>query len=100
MSKFKDVAIITVRNSSSRLPNKAIMKIKNRLRSIDIVIERAKQTGRAASVQPGESSLQNHRDNRDEIPASWSIRTMPTRILRQSTTRRLLRHKLRLSIST
>ena len=45
MSKFKDVAIITVRNSSSRLPNKAIMKIKNRLRSIDIVIERAKQTG-------------------------------------------------------
>jgi len=45
MSNFKDVAIVTVRNSSSRLPNKAIMNIKNHLRSIDIVIKRAKQTG-------------------------------------------------------
>jgi spore coat polysaccharide biosynthesis protein SpsF len=45
MSKFKDVAIVTVRNSSSRLPNKAIMNIKDSLRSIDIVIKRAKQTG-------------------------------------------------------
>ena len=45
MSKFKDVAIVTVRNSSSRLPNKAIMNIKDNLRSIDIVIKRAKQTG-------------------------------------------------------
>jgi len=41
----EDAAIVTVRNSSSRLPNKAIMKIKNSLRSIDIVIERAKKTG-------------------------------------------------------
>ena len=40
-----DYAIVTVRNSSSRLPNKAIMKIKDPLRSIDIVIERAKKTG-------------------------------------------------------
>jgi spore coat polysaccharide biosynthesis protein SpsF len=39
-----DYAIVTVRNSSSRLPNKAIMKIKDSLRSIDIVIERAKKT--------------------------------------------------------
>lgn len=39
-----DVAIVTVRNSSSRLPNKAIMKIKDSLCSIDIVIERAKKT--------------------------------------------------------
>jgi spore coat polysaccharide biosynthesis protein SpsF (cytidylyltransferase family) len=45
LKKFQDVAIVTVRNSSSRLPNKAIMKIKGNLRSIDIVIERAKQTG-------------------------------------------------------
>ena len=45
MTKFEDVAIVTVRNSSSRLPNKAIMNIKNNLRSIDIVIKRAKQTG-------------------------------------------------------
>jgi len=42
--KIKDVAIVTVRNSSSRLPNKAIMKIKGTLRSIDIVVERAKKT--------------------------------------------------------
>ena len=43
--KIKDVAIVTVRNSSSRLPNKAIMKIKGTLCSIDIVVERAKKTG-------------------------------------------------------
>lgn len=45
MMEFSDVAIVTVRNSSSRLPNKAIMKIKDQLRSIDIVIERAKKSG-------------------------------------------------------
>ncbi len=45
MSNFTDVAIVTVRNTSSRLPEKAIMNIKNNLRSIDIVIKRAKQTG-------------------------------------------------------
>ena len=39
-----NVAIVTVRNSSSRLPNKALMKIKGALRSIDIVLERAKKT--------------------------------------------------------
>jgi spore coat polysaccharide biosynthesis protein SpsF len=38
-------AIVTVRNSSTRLPNKAIMKIKNDLSSIDIVIKRAKKSG-------------------------------------------------------
>ena len=42
----EDAAIVTVRNSSSRLPNKAIMKIKNSLRSIDIVIERKVPVGR------------------------------------------------------
>ncbi len=40
-----NATIITVRNSSSRLPNKPLLKIKNNLRSIDIVIERAKQIG-------------------------------------------------------
>ena len=45
MKKFEDAAIVTVRNSSSRLPNKAIMNIKENIRSIDIVIERAKLTG-------------------------------------------------------
>ena len=45
MTDMYDVAIVTVRNSSSRLPNKAIMKIKDDLRSIDIVVERAKKTG-------------------------------------------------------
>lgn len=42
---MRDVAIVTIRNSSTRLPNKAIMKIKGDIRSIDIVIQRAKQTG-------------------------------------------------------
>lgn len=45
MTDFKDAAIVTVRNSSTRLPNKAIMIVKDPLRSIDIVIERAKKTG-------------------------------------------------------
>mgnify|MGYP001599561833 FL=1 len=45
MINFTDAAIVTVRNTSSRLPGKSIMNIKNNLRSIDIVIERAKQTG-------------------------------------------------------
>jgi len=45
MTVISDAAIVTVRNSSSRLPNKAIMKIKDDLRSIDIVVERAKKTG-------------------------------------------------------
>ena len=40
-----NVAIVTVRNSSSRLPNKPFMKIKDDLRSIDIIITRAKKTG-------------------------------------------------------
>ncbi len=44
MNNFHDAAIVTVRNSSSRLPNKAIMKIKGKIRSIDIVLERAKKT--------------------------------------------------------
>jgi spore coat polysaccharide biosynthesis protein SpsF len=37
--------MVSVRCTSSRLPNKAIMKIKNDLRSIDIVIRRAKLIG-------------------------------------------------------
>lgn len=44
MVAIKDAVIVTVRNSSSRLPNKAILKIKGDLRSIDIVIERVKKT--------------------------------------------------------
>ena len=38
-------AIVTVRNSSTRLPNKAIMRIKENLMAIDIVVKRAKKTG-------------------------------------------------------
>ena len=45
MTDSQDAAIVTVRNSSTRLPNKAIMIVKGTLRSIDIVIERAKKTG-------------------------------------------------------
>jgi len=42
---ISDAAIVTVRNSSSRLPNKSIMKVTNDFRSIDIVIKRAQKTG-------------------------------------------------------
>ena len=45
MVLLKEAAIVNVRNSSSRLPNKAVMKIKDEIRSIDIVVERAKKTG-------------------------------------------------------
>lgn len=45
MVVINDAAIVTVRNSSTRLPNKAIAKIKSNLRAIDIVVERAKKTG-------------------------------------------------------
>jgi|APSaa5957512535_1039671.scaffolds.fasta_scaffold17848_3 spore coat polysaccharide biosynthesis protein SpsF len=41
---FSDAIIITVRNSSTRLPNKMILKIVKDLSSIDIVINRAKKT--------------------------------------------------------
>lgn len=44
-TKNIDYAIVTVRNSSSRLPNKAISQIKKNIRAIDIVVERAKKTG-------------------------------------------------------
>ncbi len=40
-----DAAIVTVRNSSTRLPNKAIMEINENVKAIDIVIKRAKKTG-------------------------------------------------------
>ena len=39
-----NAALIPIRNSSTRLPNKSLKKIKNDLRSIDIVIKRAKKT--------------------------------------------------------
>lgn len=42
---MKDAVLVTVRNSSSRLPNKAIMQIKGNIRSIDVVIKRAKKIG-------------------------------------------------------
>lgn len=42
---MKEASIITARISSSRLPNKTIMKVKDDFKSIDITIERAKQIG-------------------------------------------------------
>ncbi len=39
-----DFAVVTVRNSSTRLPNKAILEIAPQLKSIEAVIERAKRT--------------------------------------------------------
>ena len=51
-----DAAIITIRNSSKRLPNKAIKNITDKLRSIDILINRIKQTNLriilATSIDP------------------------------------------------
>lgn len=41
---MNSAAIVSVRNSSTRLPNKAIMEIKNNFTSIDVVIQRAKKT--------------------------------------------------------
>ena len=41
----KEAVIVTVRTSSKRLPNKAIMEIKPGIKSIDIVIKRAKKIG-------------------------------------------------------
>jgi len=43
--KIKKAAIITVRNSSKRLPNKAIAKIKNDTTAVEVIIERGKKTG-------------------------------------------------------
>lgn len=39
-----DACIITVRNSSTRLPNKAILKISNEFSAIDILIKRVQKT--------------------------------------------------------
>lgn len=59
----KDVAIVTVRNSSTRLPNKAVMGIRDDVRAIDIVVERAKKTGLqviiATSTDPGDEIFKN-----------------------------------------
>ncbi|KAF6246737.1 acylneuraminate cytidylyltransferase [Nitrosopumilus sp. b3] len=42
---MSDAAIVTVRNSSTRLRNKAIMNVKGELKTIEVVIKRAKKTG-------------------------------------------------------
>lgn len=42
---MKDYAVITVRNSSTRLPNKAILEVQPGLKTIEAVIERAKLSG-------------------------------------------------------
>ena len=43
--KIEKASIITVRNSSKRLPNKAILKIKNDITAVEVIIERAKKIG-------------------------------------------------------
>jgi spore coat polysaccharide biosynthesis protein SpsF len=53
---INDAAIVTVRNSSVRLPNKAIMKVKEELTAIDIVIKRAKKTGMPVIIATSTSS--------------------------------------------
>ena len=42
---IQNAALVTIRNSSTRLPNKAIMKIKKDIRAVDIVLKRASKTG-------------------------------------------------------
>ena len=42
---YKNYTIVSARCSSSRLPNKALLEINNELKSIEIVIERAKLIG-------------------------------------------------------
>ena len=42
---LKNYAIVTVRNSSTRLPNKAILPVAANLLSIEVVIARARHTG-------------------------------------------------------
>ncbi len=42
---MNNAAIVTVRNSSTRLPNKAIMNVTKELKAIDVVLKRAKKTG-------------------------------------------------------
>ena len=42
--KIENASIITVRNSSKRLPNKTVAKIRENIMAIDIMIERAKKT--------------------------------------------------------
>ncbi len=41
---LKNYAIITVKNNSNRLPNKALLELVPHIRSIEVVIERAKRT--------------------------------------------------------
>ena len=43
--KLSNVAIVTMRTSSTRLPKKSLADITNTKKSIDIIIERAKLTG-------------------------------------------------------
>ena len=52
---MNNAAIVTVRNSSTRLPNKAIMNVTKELKAIDIVLKRAKKN----NVQIFRGSLLN-----------------------------------------
>ena len=60
--KSLDAAIVTMRNSSKRLPNKSIAKITDKLTAADIIIQRAKLTGLpvilATSTDQSDDSLE------------------------------------------
>lgn len=60
--KSLDAAIVTMRNSSKRLPNKSIAKITDKLTTADIIIQRAKLTGLpvilATSTDQSDDSLE------------------------------------------
>ena len=60
--KSLDAAIVTMRNSSKRLPNKSMAKITAKLTAADIIIQRAKLTGLpvilATSTDQSDDSLE------------------------------------------
>lgn len=58
-----DAALVTIRTSSKRLPNKTLKKIRKDIRSIDIILERAKKTNffviLTTSTNPSDDILVN-----------------------------------------
>ena len=52
-------AIVTVRNSSKRLPDKPLKQIKRDIKAIDIIIERAKKTNFSVIIATSTSTEDN-----------------------------------------
>ncbi len=56
---YSDCALVTVRNSSTRLPNKAILEVVPHIRTIEAVIERAKRTDLPVLIATSTDSTDN-----------------------------------------